>query len=874
MIKKLLAFTILFSLVSFVSAGTVGKISGLVTDKETGEPLPGVNILIENTNLGGATDMDGEYFVINIPPGVYSVTTSMVGYKPMTVTDVRIIPDRTTTVNFTITSEALTGETITVVAERPLIQRDATFSGSVTSADEIENMPVTSISEVMSTNAGFIVQGYTVDNDGSNSGTESIHVRGGRSNEVVFMVDGFYVKDSHLGGLGTDVPSESVQDLSIITGTFNAEYGEAMSGVVNIITKEGSPEYHGAIRMSSDQFGVSEYDNNTTRGEFNVSGPIPLMKNIANFYFSGDYLDTDTYLHEFVSHVHDAQGNPITRIHNPLTYQKRQRYAGKLVYKPFKNVKTVIGYNKLDQEERLYNDLFKEIPDHNGINYENSDLYNLTISHTLSATTFYNLKASYFDHSYEHKLKDNLDEIVRPVLVGDAFGGTSNYEFYGTYFYGFDNNGDSVWVTSDDDFYQDYNTKELAFMGDISSQIQKHHLVKMGFEYKTYQVEEYRLDLINDDGIGKPDEITHYKFEPIKLSAYVQDKMEFEQFIINAGLRFDYLDPKSEYLPDFTNPDVTTLKKTETKYRFSPRIGFGHPLTEKIRLHFAYGHFYQFPDFNFLYRRMNQYDPNGLIDVTEGYRPRIGNPNLKPQTTIAYEFGTEMALTNEVVADVTVFYKDIYDYISTKFYDVDPRPYVAIENLDYANSKGIEFSIKKRFSDHYSFSVNYTYSRAEGNADDWDTHFIEYQNASVTGQIPPKRTVTLEWDQPHTVNFMFDLRWADSWGVNLLGTFGSGLPYTPTDARGKNIGEVNSARKPWTGTVDMRLNKDFNFMGLRERLFMNVWNLFDKKNVYQVYSNSGKPDYSTNPNASEEAQNNPHWYGPPRQIELGLQLSF
>ena len=175
MIKKLLAFTILFSLVSFVSAGTVGKISGLVTDKETGEPLPGVNILIENTNLGGATDMDGEYFVINIPPGVYSVTTSMVGYKPMTVTDVRIIPDRTTTVNFTITSEALTGETITVVAERPLIQRDATFSGSVTSADEIENMPVTSISEVMSTNAGFIVQGYTVDNDGSNSGTESIH---------------------------------------------------------------------------------------------------------------------------------------------------------------------------------------------------------------------------------------------------------------------------------------------------------------------------------------------------------------------------------------------------------------------------------------------------------------------------------------------------------------------------------------------------------------------------------------------------------------------------------------------------------------------------------------------------------------------------
>ena len=170
--------------------------------------------------------------------------------------------------------------------------------------------------------------------------------------------------------------------------------------------------------------------------------------------------------------------------------------------------------------------------------------------------------------------------------------------------------------------------------------------------------------------------------------------------------------------------------------------------------------------------------------------------------------------------------------------------------------------------------MNYTYSRAEGNADDWMSHFNEYQNASVTGQIPPKRTVTLEWDQPHTFNFQFDVRWVNNWGINLIGTFGSGLPYTPTDARGKNVGEVNSARKPWTGTVDMRINKDFDFLNFKERFFVNIWNVFDKKNVYQVYTDSGKPDYSTNPNTSEENQDNPHWYGPPRQIEFGLQLSF
>ncbi|MEJ2055054.1 MAG: TonB-dependent receptor, partial [Calditrichaceae bacterium] len=660
----------------------------------------------------------------------------------------------------------------------------------------------------------------------------------------------------------------------IITGTFNAEYGEAMSGVVNIITKEGSPEYHGSIRTSTDQFGASSYDNGTVRSDLSFSGPIPFLRNIANFYVSADYLDTDTYLRNSVSHVHDVQGNPITREHDFKTYDKRERYTGKMVIKPFRNVKTIFGFNRFDQEERLYNDYFKEIPDHVGIDYENSDLFNFTLSHTLSSTTFYNLKMAYFEHRYTHKLTDDFDSIVRPVLVSDAFGGTSNYEFYGTYFYGLDNNGDSIWVTSDDDFYQDYKTKEYSLLGDISSQVHKNHLLKLGFEYKQYNIREDRLDLINNGGIGINDEETHYKFEPIKFSTYLQDKIELDRFIINAGIRFDYLDPKADYLPDFSNPDAATLKKADPKYRFSPRIGFGHPLTENVRLHFAYGHFYQFPDFSFLYRRMNQYDPDGLINVTEGYRPRIGNPNLKPQTTIAYEFGTEVVVTNNIVADVTVFYKDIYNYISTKFYDVDPRPYMAIVNLDYANSKGIEFAVKKRFADHYSFGVNYTYSRAEGNADDWMTHFNEYQNASVTGQIPPKKTVTLEWDQPHTLNFQFDMRWINNWGVNVLGTFGSGLPYTPTDARGKNIGEVNSARKPWTGTVDMRINKDFTVMGIRERFFVNIWNVFDKKNVYQVYTNSGKPDYSTNPNTSEENQHNPHWYGPPRQIEFGLQLSF
>jgi outer membrane receptor protein involved in Fe transport len=348
--------------------------------------------------------------------------------------------------------------------------------------------------------------------------------------------------------------------------------------------------------------------------------------------------------------------------------------------------------------------------------------------------------------------------------------------------------------------------------------------------------------------------------------------MEFDDFVVNAGLRFDYLDPKADYAPDLRNP--TERVSTDPKFRVSPRIGFGFPVTDKIKMHFAYGQFFQFPEFNFLYSRTNLNDPAGPINTLVGFIPQIGNPDLKPQTTIAYEFGAKFIFSEDVVGDVTIFYKDIYDYIALTYIRTDPKDYQAFVNLDYANTRGIEFGLTKRFSNHYAIICNYTFSRAEGNADRWTTHQTELISANITGQIPPKKTVTLEWDQPHTFSFQFDVRWVDNWGVNVLGTFGSGLPYTPTDARGKHIGEYNSARKPWTGTVNLRLNKDFHFFGIRQRLFANIWNLLDRENILQVFQSTGKPDDSANPGTSEEGEHNPHWYGPPRQIELGLQVSF
>jgi outer membrane receptor protein involved in Fe transport len=234
----------------------------------------------------------------------------------------------------------------------------------------------------------------------------------------------------------------------------------------------------------------------------------------------------------------------------------------------------------------------------------------------------------------------------------------------------------------------------------------------------------------------------------------------------------------------------------------------------------------------------------------------------------------EQIISSNLKLSTTLFYKDQYNYATSFIYDADPTPYAMFVNGDYANSRGIEITMDKRFSNYWAVQINYTFSRAEGNANDEYTHWYESYAASVYGTFPSKKTITMPWDQPHTLNFIVNVRKPGSWGINIIGNLGSGLPYTPTDARGRRIDETNSARKPPTVNVDLRINKDFRFRKFTLRLFSDVYNALNYKNVIYVFSSTGKPNQSANPNASLEWQDRPHYYGAPRHIEIGLDILF
>jgi hypothetical protein len=213
-------------------AGSTGKISGVVTDAGNHTGLPGANVLIEGTSIGAVADLEGRYAILNVPPGTYRVRASMIGYRTMIVQNVRVSADLTTAIDAALPPTTLeSGETVTITAEKPMVQMDRTSSLVTVSSDEIRNLPVQNMGDVLELQAGVVRDG----ND--------FHIRGGRAGEVSYWVDGVATNEVYGGGNAVTVERSAVQEMQVVSGTFNAEYGNAMSGIVNLVTKEGGPKW-------------------------------------------------------------------------------------------------------------------------------------------------------------------------------------------------------------------------------------------------------------------------------------------------------------------------------------------------------------------------------------------------------------------------------------------------------------------------------------------------------------------------------------------------------------------------------------------------------------------------------------------------------
>ncbi|MDZ7377031.1 MAG: carboxypeptidase-like regulatory domain-containing protein, partial [candidate division KSB1 bacterium] len=261
-----------------------GKIVGTVKDAETGAALPGANVILEGTMLGAASDLEGRFVIMRVPPGRYTLIANYIGYQRTSIQNVQVLTDLTTTVNFVLKPEAIAGEEVVIVAEAPAIRKDLTSVEARVQAEDIKRMPVQEVGDLLNIQAGI-----TRDAGGA------IHIRGGRSTEVSYMVNGISITDDFSRSQALQVENESIQELQVISGTFNAEYGNAMSGVINVVTKTGSGKLQGNLELWSGDYVSSRkdifwnIDDYNPADIYNYQGTLsgPIIKNKMSFFLTG-----------------------------------------------------------------------------------------------------------------------------------------------------------------------------------------------------------------------------------------------------------------------------------------------------------------------------------------------------------------------------------------------------------------------------------------------------------------------------------------------------------------------------------------------------------------------------------------------------------
>jgi outer membrane receptor protein involved in Fe transport len=445
----------------------------------------------------------------------------------------------------------------------------------------------------------------------------------------------------------------------------------------------------------------------------------------------------------------------------------------------------------------------------------------------------------------------------------------------------------------DEGWYEERQVQLRTIQFDITSQVRREHQIKTGALLEWNHLSKALLEspwALYDgepDGGPFPDRGLRRDFytqDPIRGALYLQDRMEYGQMIARLGVRWDFFLQSDEVKRDPLIKTFQDVAIEDSNHKISPRVGFSYPITDKAKIYFNYGHFYQLPTFQYMYSRASQATSTGGI---------VGNPNLSFEKTIQYEFGVNYAISDEYRLDIAGFYKDYFDLVATTIGETGPLAQVQYVNSDYARARGFEIQLDKRYGGFVSGFFNYQYAFAFGKS----SSATENYDLLFESRFIPIDEFPLDWDIRHqfTLNVdlrigrgqhpsFFGLRLPDNWGANVTWQFSTGFPYTPTrdnpnaEILPGQVIERNSLRKPSTSVVDLRAYKNFSVYGSRWTFELWVQNIFNNKNVYDVYSATGRPNTSQNTGGiisdGVSHDQNPNAYLPSPNIRVGLALRF
>ncbi|RMF06814.1 MAG: TonB-dependent receptor [Candidatus Neomarinimicrobiota bacterium] len=901
-------------LLSGLQAGVTGKIAGSVTDAQTGEPLIGANVQVMGLYLGAATDPDGRYTILSVPPGTYDLMVTMIGYKDTKITDVRVEIDLTTQIDVRMEVEVLEGESVTVVAQKSVVKVDVAASQTSVTSDDIRELPFTTLESVIGLKAGV---------------SSSLSIRGGGADQTMFMLDGMVLRDERNNQPITGIPLSAVKEVSLQTGGFNAEYHNVRSGVVNVVAKEGDPDHYSATVSykvsppAPKHFGKSVYDptsywllpylddsvawtgtengywdpftsrqypqfdgwiaiseatlsdddptndltpsaakrlfewqhrkdGNIKQPDVNVDlgfgGPVPIVsESLGNlrFYYSfrNDQsmylipLNTDgvtsfSHMLKLTSDLSKKTKLSLTSLWGSMEATALSRTGGTSFISSTYGIANLVDRTGFTIPWRIFtNDYWSETRRH-----QLSSALNL--SHVIDNKSFYEFQVKFLQRSYEtgpgrYRDLEKKYEIFPGYYVDEQPFGF--FEGFASSVDGGITLGGPISTSRDSS-----RIRTVAMKFAYTNQISDRNQLKTGLDIN---YDDLRLDFgaINKV-LPEGNRWTRFNRYPWRLTTFIQDKFESRGLVAIMGLNWDYSNPNGKWfkadpydktfntLSDdelWTSDYVVDAKPVVT---VSPRLAISHPITESSKLYFNYGHYYQMPTSEVLYRI--QRNSTGAISY-------LGDPSLPLAKTVSYELGFDQALSEMYLMHVSAYYKDVTDQQDwTRYISADGKVnYYQITHNNYQDIRGLEIELSKIRGDWFTGMVNYEYRVTSSGYFGIDQYFENpaeqkdflRNNPYQSKPLPtPRMKGYLDFFTPP--NFgpeILGQRLLGDWHLNFIGrwTAGSWFTYNPNNVRGI---QYNVRWKDYKN-LDLKVSKVFLFGSVSATVFMDVFNVLNLK---------------------------------------------
>jgi outer membrane receptor protein involved in Fe transport len=904
-----------------------GGISGRVIDKRTGHAIPFASVTVIGAARGALTTSEGLFQITAVPAGTWEVRAQLLGYKPFSQPGVVVTAGKTLTLDIALEDVIVREEKVVeVTGERQLVEVKQGATMRRATAAEIRNLPVTTVNQVLQQQAGI------------SSDAEQIHVRGGRSDETLFMVNGVANRDLVTGqSTAGQVNARSVSEVNVATGAFDVRYGNALSGVVEIKLKEGTDKFQTGITAAGGSYGGRMWQVVT-------SGPDPVWNQALKFM--------GIRLPGTMTSILDLSG---------ALYETRFSYLGldnpslleRTVLPPYTHPRLISSYE--DQFLGIkfhYGDMWGPSEDNRwagryGLYWKPTvkDKYSFTFSKRIAidqgfSRTFLTAQGDLGDPAYpwqwNHRIghaatffEDNVQTSVQWSRTLSATGVTSaqlsRYFFAqrqdvggkmwwdyvepddrGSYPAGDTRRDDYFYDSGDNYQWSDRRTTSWGLNWDLTQRL-RHNEVEVGLEHQFQTVQYVDIEypwIFDPSGLGQSHDL--WIAHPWVGDLYARDRLEYEGFVASVGLRADYWmigreaelaladtsrNNISPSLRDGFYSDTRSFFGRRTKVHVSPRLIVSHPITESSSFFFNYGQFTQIPSYRYVYSKLNSISSESF--------PLQGNPNLNPQISVNYEVGAKDQFLPSAAANLTFFVRDVYDYPSAT--RVDPltgsniQSYFIYLNGHFSRSKGIEMELEKRRSHHWSSKFTYSFQQTKGKSSNPNEDKV-LQEIGGTSETRLSE-VFVSWNRPHKLTANFDLRFDDDapgsmpWlrraGINIYLQGESGRAYTPYDVYYQNpIGLPYSKNAPFQITTDLKINRWFRMMDRRFDFSIQGTNIFSNHLIYRVDPVTGKgyvwgegrfdPTYvhGLNDYVKTGTVDDPSNYGPGAQWRLQLDVDL